>query len=391
MPSRTHRALTTAVASVLVATLVPLAAAQAANDWWPSGSLADARRLQTETVLTDRRVLVIGGDGGSADQPVSLSSVEQFDPQTMSWAEVAPLTTPRSLHSATLLKDGTVLVVGGRNDRTALASAELYQPASASWSAAGLLATPRTDFTATLLQDGRVLVVGGAKDGAMLDSAEVYDPGTGAWALTGSLATAREDHTASLLPDGRVLVTGGDADNERTAMTSAELYDPASGTWAAAARLRTARIGHTATLVTSAGLPQILITGGHQKEENQILSSAETYAVTTDSWQLTGTMGMSRTGHTAVALASGHVLVAGGVSTTCHTAFSVCTIKTAELFDPQLTVWTALPDMDAYRVDHTAALLQDGRMLIVGGTGITATVGPGQRTGLLRLTSLFQP
>jgi N-acetylneuraminic acid mutarotase len=236
-----------------------------------------------------------------------------------------------------------------------------------------------------------VLVVGGAKNGVVLDSAEVYDPSTGAWALTGSLTTAREDHTASMLPDGRVLVTGGDADNDRTALTSAELYDPARGTWAAVARMRTARISHTATLVTASGGPQVLIAGGNQKAQNQILSSAETYDVTTDSWQLTGTMGMSRIGHTAVALASGQVLVAGGASTTCHTAASVCIIKTVELFDPQLNVWTALPDMDAYRVNHTAALLQDGSMLVVGGTGATASDGPGQQVALLRLASLFQP
>ena len=94
------------------------------------------------------------------------------------------LLTPRAAHTATLLADGEVLVVGGRDGDeqagSALAATEVYDPGANLWRAARPLATPRTGHTATLLPDGRVLVVGGrtgnARSGQALNSAELYDP-----------------------------------------------------------------------------------------------------------------------------------------------------------------------------------------------------------------------
>jgi hypothetical protein len=82
-------------------------------------------------------------------------------------------------HTATLLLDGTVLVAGGyRGGGTfdPLASADLYDPIRGTWSAAAGMIEPRSGHTATLLLNGQVLVVGG---GSGLGSAELYDPSGG--------------------------------------------------------------------------------------------------------------------------------------------------------------------------------------------------------------------
>ena len=80
--------------------------------------------------------------------------------------------------------------------------------------------------TATLLLDGRVLVVGnGPGDRGMLASAELYDPGTGSWTATADMTEARCCQTATLLSNGQVLVAGGNG-----GLSSAELYDPGGGT-----------------------------------------------------------------------------------------------------------------------------------------------------------------
>ena len=80
-----------------------------------------------------------------------------------------------------MLKDGSVLAAGGARDR-ARASAEVYDPSTGTWTPTGRMTHGRTFHTATLLSDGQVLVVGGRDDKTRpLESAEVYDPATGTW------------------------------------------------------------------------------------------------------------------------------------------------------------------------------------------------------------------
>src|SRR5262249_27341752 len=125
-------------------------------------------------------------------------------------------------HTATLLRNGKVLVVAGVDSNLMVsASAELYDPASESWTATGSLNTARSFHTATLMPNGEVLVAGGDSIGP---SAELYDPASGTWTATGSLATARGYHTATLLPNGEVLAAGGET--EYNPLASAELYTP---------------------------------------------------------------------------------------------------------------------------------------------------------------------
>src|SRR5204863_6843884 len=95
------------------------------------------------------------------------------------------------------------------------------------------MAATRVNHTATLLLNGKVLVVGGfsAYGGPALATAELYDPATETWTATSGLTTARSYHTATLLDNGKVLVAGGYGSSGPSA--SAELYDPATGTWTA--------------------------------------------------------------------------------------------------------------------------------------------------------------
>ena len=137
------------------------------------------------------------------------------------------LGTPRLDHTATLLPNGKVLVVGGDFLFGVLASAELYDPASGTWKPTGSLVTGRTHHTATLLPNGKVLVAGGFDGvGHNRTSVELYNPATGTWSETGSLATGRTSHTATLLPSGKVLIAAGENFiNDVGALKSSELYD----------------------------------------------------------------------------------------------------------------------------------------------------------------------
>src|SRR6185295_19589795 len=95
-----------------------------------------------------------------------------------------------------------LLVVGGLHSFHAYADAS---DSVARWVATGDLNVARTYHTATLLADGRVLVVGGTgSDGSILDSAELYDPAVRTWKTTGKLALGRTGHAAVRLQNGRV-------------------------------------------------------------------------------------------------------------------------------------------------------------------------------------------
>ncbi len=133
---------------------------------------------------------------------------------------VAPLA--RSQHATALLEGGLVLCIGGLSPSGTLASCQVYDPEKNEWYDAAPLSRPRSFHSATPLGDGKVLVLGGL-DGNALATASVFDPATDSWSPMKSLETPRYNHAATPLPDGRVVLTGG---INLGALAGAEIYQP---------------------------------------------------------------------------------------------------------------------------------------------------------------------
>jgi hypothetical protein len=190
-----------------------------------TGSMVTARVGHTATLLKNGKVLVIGGIQGTPPNTTVLAEAELYDPGSGSFsATLGGLTTARQLHTATVLSDGsTVLVTGGLDSAgTPIISAEVFGLTLQTFTAPkGNMATPRAFHTATRLTDGTVLITGGSSGTSPLFSAEVYDPVAQTFSPTGSMVSTRQSHTATLLNDGTVLVTGG---TNAAVLASAELY-----------------------------------------------------------------------------------------------------------------------------------------------------------------------
>ena len=98
-----------------------------------------------------------------------LSNVDIYDPVAKTWSQAAPLHQGRVVHTATVLPDGRVAVVGGfkgcygdwQNPDNYLNSVEIYNPCTGQWEEGPALQSSRGFHTSTLLRDGRLFVAGG--------------------------------------------------------------------------------------------------------------------------------------------------------------------------------------------------------------------------------------
>ncbi|WP_395832651.1 kelch repeat-containing protein [Archangium violaceum] len=324
--------------------------------------MRSARASHSATLLPNGKVLVVGGFDGSAQ----LATNEEYDPATGTWSSTKnTMSTARHYATATLLPNGKVLVVGGNDGTTRLATAEVYDPATGTWSPTqNTMSTARGSHTATLLDNGKVLVVGGFDGKTALATAEEYDPATGAWSSTTAMTQGRYNHTATLLPGGKVLVVGGNTGSSG-ALTSAQEYDPVTHTWSSTTPMTQARYNHTATVMPGG---KVLVVGG--KSGSAILATAEVYDPATGIWSFTGSLPLdvqAREGHSTTLLPGGKILMVGG-RTKVNGVKDELHPESAE-YDPATGTWSSMDSMrlNQARAFHTATLLPGGQVLVVGG------------------------
>jgi hypothetical protein len=228
---------------------------------------------------------------------------------------------------------------------------------------------PRSFHTATPLKDGRILLLGGVtqetngtncvptggicRNLVATNTADIFDPTTGDFTSTqGVMAAPRAFHTATLMEDGKVLIVGGASAAQvngaapfpilpAQAVTDIELFDPSSGLFEAVGT-DVARTFGSAVLVkagTYAGA--VLVTGGGAP----LL------------WDVP--LPMDVRANTSKALRATLLCTSGSGTVTCQPG----------------------PEMQARRVGHTMSELSDGRILVVGGSIETGSVSGVSKQG----------
>jgi hypothetical protein len=311
------------------------------GSWAASGNLTTARSGHTATLLSSGEVLVVGD-----------STAELFNPYGNTSRVSSGSFLARTQHTATRLSSGQVLVTGGWSGLAPLywrRTAELYDTATDSFVVADAMSTPRGNHTATLLDSGKVLVTGGNTTTGETDTAELYDPATHTWSSAGSMG-ARAFHTATRLYSGQVLVTGG-----RTAsggaLTDARLYDPATNNWTPVPGMGRARSGHFAIRLYSGTV--MLVGGGYDE--------VDMYDPYNNRWYWNTLLGNGRNAVSATLLYSGEVLV-------------TLSDGRAAIYSPSTESWRYAGALSAPLTGHTATLLDSGNVLVTGGSaGSTAS------------------
>ncbi len=290
----------------------------------------DGYDYHTASLLNDGSVLIVGGSG--FNEPVHRRAL-RYVPSTNTFEPDANLNVARMAHATFTLSNGKIVVTGGWDPNTTgtifdpvYKSTEIYDPATKTFTAGPDMNFPRRHHVVTQLKDGRFLVTGGIQlrgsgFGASTN-AEIYDSNTNTFTPTGRMNVGRWLHTATLLPDGRVLVAGG-RDNNCTG--TCPVYS---------------------------------------------LASAEIYDPATGVFTLlTGSLNVSRWGHAATVLQDGQVLLVGGENTDTQDPGM---LFVTERFDPQSGAFTKGTSLGEARSFHTVTLLNNGKLLVAGGFRDTA-------------------
>lgn len=205
--------------------------------WSASANLGGARILPSLSLLPNGRILAAGGLEVTVFLGVPLSAntvatCQTYNPATNSWAAAAAMPGARTGHhlNQVTLANGRVLMTGGLTASVNLATLTLtttpltnacyYDQPTNTWTSS-TMPVARSLHTATRLSDGRVVVCGGAQgtiDAPIpIADVHVYDPATNTFATSSSLAAPRAAHAAMLLPDGTLALFGGQDGTATTA------------------------------------------------------------------------------------------------------------------------------------------------------------------------------
>ena len=321
------------------------------------------RYMGTKSVtLQSGKVVVFGG--------FSFSKItDVYDPATNSFSRVGDLNRERHGAGAALLPNGKVLAIGGMYASGAnyisLSTVEIFDPVTETWSYTGSLNVARENPVVVVLNNGKVLVTGGmwrAPGTTYLSSAEIYDPATGTFTYVNSMPQARGNATGALMSNGNVFVAGG-YNSTNGHMKSAIIYNPTLNTWTSiSSQMNSVHSeGGSVTLQLQDG--RMLVAGGWSPTLG--IWTIDIYDPSTNSFVAAANLPQfshGRGGLTGHVRSDGVVVFFGGSSAQGDIA------DTAVLYDPTSnTMATEGNTMRWYRYQHTSAVLNDGRILIIGG------------------------
>jgi N-acetylneuraminic acid mutarotase len=257
----TKAACTGGIVAIALSLLAGASMPAAAQGTWSTKSPMPTARADTNAVVLDNKLYVIGGTMGA--EPFAAN--EQYDPGTDRWRKLAPM--PRGIHHQALAAvNGKIYAFGGFTAPAhggPIDAGLEYDPKADSWRTLPSLSSPRGSPSGVGL-NGKVHVIGGrGPDAVTLPIHQVFDPATNQWSAAAPLPKGR-DHAGLVVANGKIHAIGGRLAGPDSNQSFHDVYDPATNTWTSAAPLPTPR--SSSGLVEYRGL--ILVLGG----ENEIMA-----------------------------------------------------------------------------------------------------------------------
>lgn len=327
-------------------------------------SMHYSRVGHTATLLQDGRVLIVGGVTVN-NNPAYCDYAEIYNPKINKFELAGKLNTTREAHTATLLNDGNVFITGGQIGlgMNYLNYTEEYYYKTNEIKLLDNMLYKRTNHTATLLNDGNVLITGGEtliknKSDPYSNSfptkiAEIYDTKINNFKLIKKMNRARTGHTATLLNNGVVLIIGGDKEG------TAEIYNPQTQNFQLIGKLNSPRYGHSAYLLKNG---KVVIIGGNKENTVEIFNSE------INKFELAGRLiEPKRSGFATVLLNDDSILIIGG---TKPLSWGYVDLNSSEIYKPSVQKSYKGPNMRVARSNSTATGLLDGNVLVCGGTDV---------------------
>lgn len=347
------------------------------QDFVPTGSMNEARASHTATVLNNGIVLVTGGE--TTQGPARRTdSAELYDPTTGTWRfTLNRMTTARSYHAATLLKDGRVLITGGLDaNGQQLLSAEIFDPSTnvETFTPVSSMSVPRANHFAFLQCDGSVIVVSGPSGTPV----EVFD-GT-SWTAKAPIPSSPVDIRVGILAvkltGGRIWIAANSDDLGNNG--SVYVYDPSTDVWVNGPALATKTRSSSAALLPSdliwkfGGIyAPFFIVEGYPILPTEIYDPGKGKSIDAPSLNWNGDCSPPTypggSGIAGASLPDSKVLLTGGAYTNGCYNFSPQASRGAAFYDPfsNSIPWSGL--MAEARFQHTVSVLQSGEILVAGG------------------------
>jgi hypothetical protein len=238
------------------------------------------------------------------------------------------------------------------------------------WSGTADMSVGRAYPGFTLIDGNRVLVAGGVNCPVTcpaLTSAEIYDVASGTWGMTSDMNLKRAQFQMGFVPGKGVLAPGGDTGPTTT--DASDFYDLAQGTWTALPPMSTKRSDAPATL--SADGKTMIVTGGAFTQQMGV-SNIDLLDLATMQWSDGGQLQQGRFLHSANLLNDGTVLIAGG--TTCTTFNCAKVFKSAEIYDLTTKTSKTVAPLATARGAHAAGVVK------IDGEDVTVVTGGGTKT-----------